>query len=421
MRGMILMPDVPWPTHGGREIYSHHLLAALTRAGHEVHAVFTGPANRTTDGWPLLGRVPTHRLDDVATAPLADGDDHTPTAGRLNRRWQRYWGWSDAQLDAARALADHIAPDFVAAAGLNMLPALDAVPTGVRRIWLALDEPATFQRSVARSAGDVKSKLKRWRLAATFMAYQRCYADRIDAAVAVSPRDTEALRRVGGFQTVLHLPNGVDAEYFRPTGVTPEANTAVFWGRLDFEPNIQSLRWFAAHVWPRVVEAEPDARFQILGRDPSPELAAELAPMPGVQWVGPVDDVRPWANGAAVVVLPIQSGTGIKNKLLEAAAMARPVLGSPLAVDGLEADGAWRLADTPDQWVEALLAMWDEPEAAAAMGDTARQWVVRNHAWSANASALVDFVAESASPGRVADRARRLAPLSTPSTERRAA
>jgi glycosyltransferase involved in cell wall biosynthesis len=385
MHGTLIMPRAPWPTHGGREVYSHHLLAAFEQLGHPTRAVFTEAPSTTGSSWPLASRIPIDSLDAVNGA-------YEAPRGRLDRRWRCYWGWTEEQLGTLRDLINHHRPTFVAAAGLQMLPALAAVPEGIHRIWLALDEPVSFQMSIGRSANALTEKLTRLKLAAIFAVYQRTYANDIDMAVAVSKADAKALRRVGGFKKVLCLPNGVDADFFAPQPIAPDPHTAVFWGRLDFRPNIQALQWFGRNVWPEVMRRSPKACLRIIGRQPDPACERELRALPGVEWIGPVDDVRPWACRSSVVVLPIQSGAGIKNKLLEAAAMARPIIASPMAVTGLHAPGAWQPADSPDEWIDQLLSLWAEPERGELIGKEARRWILRDHSWGTNARQLLEHV-----------------------------
>jgi glycosyltransferase involved in cell wall biosynthesis len=389
MRGLMLMPDVPWPVSGGREIYSHHLLRAFLDAGHDATVVVTDSpdADRLTR-WPLHSRLRVVPIDgQSAGSPL-------PPADRADQRWRRYWGWDRHALGRLRDAIDTEAPHFVAAAGLDMLPALPAAPASTPRLWLALDEPALYQRSLAAAATTRRERAKRRRLAAAFARYERAYANRIDAAVAVSQRDAQQLQRIADFEHVLNMPNGVDADYFRPIGETSEPHTAVFWGRLDFPPNIDAVTWFLSRAWPLVRAMQPDAKLRIIGRNPGDAVRAAADGVAGVDLVGPVDDLRGEACRAAAVVLPMQSGAGIKNKLLEAAALARPVVASPLAVDGLESDHAWRIAQTPQQWADQLVDLWRHPDRADAMGGRARRWVRATHRWDLNVDRLTAFVAD---------------------------
>ena len=96
--------------------------------------------------WPLARHVPVAYADRAASAR------GLPAFGWLDRRWRRYWGWGGGALAAVREGAEGASADFAAGVGLEMLPALWAVPRPMRRIWMALDEPALYQRSLAASA-----------------------------------------------------------------------------------------------------------------------------------------------------------------------------------------------------------------------------------------------------------------------------
>src|SRR5207342_1678273 len=98
------------------------------------------------------------------------------------------------------------------------------------------------------------------------------------------------------------LPNGVDVEYYQSSSTTEEAMTAVFWGRLDFGPNIQALQWFCRRVWPEVKSARPDARFTIIGFHLTPPVAA-LAKIAGVHIISDLPDLRAEVARHGVVVL----------------------------------------------------------------------------------------------------------------------
>jgi glycosyltransferase involved in cell wall biosynthesis len=170
---------------------------------------------------------------------------------------------------------------------------------------------------------------------------------------------------------------------------------------MSFGPNIAAARWFATDVLPRLRSRCPDAHFTIVGRDPDPSVLA-LASAPGVTVTGRVDDVRPYLARAAVVVAPLVSGSGIKNKVLEALAMGRPVVATPLAVEGLVATAGEDLvvasgADGVADAVADLLA--DEPRADA-IAAAGRRLVERRYSWRAAADRYAALYAELAASRR---------------------
>ncbi len=383
MRIACLMKDLPWPLHGGQEVHAHNLIRQALRRGHGVELVLSrNPGAAAIDQWPLAGQVAIHFLDDSA---LDDAADITPPAPRgLASRWLGYWGWRpDMPRRAARAVAA-LDVDYLEAIGMDILPLLTELPTDLPKIWLAADDWCLHHLTLASSRPSLSGKIGGLMDAARMALYERMHARHVTAAVAVSPADEKALRWIGGFGRVLLAPNGVDEEHFQPSDVEPEPCSAIFWGRLDFEPNIRAITWFADEIWPAIAEANPQARWRIIGKGAAPELASRIGAIPGVEWIGEVADIRPWAHRSAVVVLPVLGGAGIKNKLLEAAAMGKPILASPDAVRGLAHDGSapWRVARDASEWSQALGRLWSQPGEAQMLAGRARHWAVARHSWA---------------------------------------
>ena len=91
----------------------------------------------------------------------------------------------------------------------------------------------------------------------------------VDRVWVVSESDARAMRRVVGAGKVVVVPNGVDSEFFSPRSVTESDHSCVFWGRLDFGPNVQAIQWFCRRVWPALRKEVPDATFTIYGFNPT--------------------------------------------------------------------------------------------------------------------------------------------------------
>jgi sugar transferase (PEP-CTERM/EpsH1 system associated) len=177
------------------------------------------------------------------------------------------------------------------------------------------------------------------------------------------------------------VTNGVDLDYFRP-GPEAEGPACVFVGALDYLPNVDAAEWFCREVWPEIVRRRPGAKFLLVGRRPAPAVQ-RLAEVPGVEVVGQVPDVRPHVARAAVTVVPLRIARGIQNKALESLAMARPTVVSPQTLGGLRAEPGVHLlrAATPEEWVGAVLRLFDDPELRHRLGAAGRRYVEENHHW----------------------------------------
>ncbi len=193
-------------------------------------------------------------------------------------------------------------------------------------------------------------------------AFERQIVAEFDSAMFVSDSETQRfVTRAPDLATRVHtMGNGVDMEYFSPNAEYPNpfgvgTETAVFTGAMDYWPNVQAVCWFMANVFPKLKKNRPNFEFWIVGRNPT-KAVLQLANRNGVKVTGSVDDVRPYVAHASVVVAPLQIGCGVQNKVLEAMAMAKPVVVSPLACEGIRvADGREVLvASEPGQFVDCI-------------------------------------------------------------------
>ena len=225
-------------------------------------------------------------------------------------------------------------------------------------------------------------------------AFEREVAARADVSLFVSEAEAELFRRRSGLANadIRALQNGVDLDYYDPDSSFPRIGEKgpliVFTGQMDYAPNIDAVRWFAGEVMPRL----PEARFAIVGRKP-PEAVRRLAG-PRILVTGAVPDVRSWLAAADVVAAPLRIARGIQNKVLEAMAMARPVVASPAAFEGIEAEPGRHLlvAGTAEAQAEAIAGLLGDPKRAGELGRAARRRMEQVYRWDARLATLGDIV-----------------------------
>ena len=185
------------------------------------------------------------------------------------------------------------------------------------------------------------------------------------------------------------LSNGVDADYFAPDAQRPSPYasglpTLVFTGAMDYWPNMDAVTWFVQACLPLLLPHWPDLRFYIVGRNP-PAAVLALASA-AVVVTGTVADVRPYLQHATLVVAPLRVARGIQNKILEAMAMARPVVASRSCVEAIAADVGVELLSAGDAsaFATQIDALLRDPARAAAVGQAGRQRVVQHFSWLAH-------------------------------------
>jgi sugar transferase (PEP-CTERM/EpsH1 system associated) len=237
------------------------------------------------------------------------------------------------------------------------------------------------------------------REARALLAYERRIAAGWDAALFVSAAEADLFRALApeSGARVSHFNAGVDTTFFAPGGEHrtpyPRGERAlVFTGAMDYWPNVDAVQWFADAVFPRLLAAFPQLRFYIVGAHPTRAVRA-LGMRYGVVVTGAVPDIRPYLQHAKMAVAPLRIARGVQNKVLEAMAMARPVVISLQAFEGIDASAGRELlvADGADAFFAAIASQLARPDPT--LGTAARARIERSYRWPANLAALDDTLA----------------------------
>ena len=227
------------------------------------------------------------------------------------------------------------------------------------------------------------------REARQLLRFDRRVAAKADADIFVSESEAELFRTRAPElrEKILAIPNGVDTAYFSPGNAGPKPNLCgapiiVFTGQMDYWPNVDAVVWFSNTVLPTLRKRFPSATFYIVGAVPSAAVRS-LSARPGIVVTGAVPDVRPYVGHADVVVAPLRMGRGIQNKVLEGMAMARPVIATPQALEGIDAlpDTHVLVAGNSEGFVRCLTRVMD-PVFAKAVSVAARERVLQRYDWA---------------------------------------
>ena len=217
---------------------------------------------------------------------------------------------------------------------------------------------------------------------------------RFSATACVGEDDAAWLRWMGPASNVHVVPNGVDL----PELKTPEADspTLSFVGTLDFQPNIDAVLYAARAIWPLVKEALPTASFVIAGRRPTADIRG-LHGQNGISIAADVEDMTAVLRRSWISTAPMRSGVGIKNKVLEAWACARPVVLTPMATNGLVLpEGHTSLVQqSAAGMAAAILLLLRDDARRHVLGQSARAHVEQHCSWR-HAAAAIDALLSAA-------------------------
>jgi glycosyltransferase involved in cell wall biosynthesis len=225
------------------------------------------------------------------------------------------------------------------------------------------------------------------------LRYEVAQVRKFDRVVAMTRDDVAYFKSYAPDAKVRAIPIGIDAEEFRPAEETAEAVSVLFVGNFFHTPNVEAVDFLVRHVAPRF----PDVRFVIAGSPVPQGLGSAL----NVEYAGYVPEIRSlYRSLQTIVIAPLFSGTGQRVKLLEAFAMACPVVTTRVGAMGFPIQSGQEafLAETPVEYERALRRLISDPELRRSVGQNARRMILDRFTWSRIGGELLDVVAEAGVP-----------------------
>lgn len=383
MNILLLSPWLPWPPFGGALIRIWETLRHLSRRNHvTLLAPLRHPeeAAHVSALSGLCEQVVTTRLPDEAPAvirrlaiglvrgmPFIQGLHYDLTLARH-----------------VRALTSRNAYDVIHVEFSFMTPYIAAVSPRSRAKKILSTHNIESLRFV-RELNFAPPPTRRLALRSDHLFF-RSWEERalrsFDGISAVSATELAWIRQHAPATPVALVPNGVDVDHFSTEGAYGSSRAIVFTGLMNYPPNIDAAVWFCDAVLPLLQRQHPDIGFKIVGDKPDRTVLA-LAKRKGVQVTGRVPDVRPHLADCMASVVPLRSGGGTRLKILEAMAMSRPVVSTPLGAEGLEVTPGVDIlvGNTPQELANHVFALAADPELAKRLGRAGRRLVEAKYDW----------------------------------------
>jgi sugar transferase (PEP-CTERM/EpsH1 system associated) len=394
---LFLAHRVPFPPDRGDKIRSHHLLKGLTKLGCVHVGTFAETEQDRAQEASLAGIAASHCML-TRSKPLALAG----IEAIVQRRAVSQTAFHDKTLSdwVAATLASHpIDAIFVFSGQMGQYVPADFAGRVI--VDLCDVDSAKFE-TYAQESGFPRSFLYA-REAELLCREEIRLANSAGTTLLITEKEADILRARQGTQgaDIRALGNGVDTGFFDPASTEAhpalryETPQLVFTGQMDYPPNIAAVERFAERILPRIRESVA-ADFHIVGRAPTADVS-KLGRLDGVTVWGEVPDVRPFLRGATAVVAPLMLARGVQNKVLEAMAMARPVLVSEEAATGIDAsDGEnWYICRDDEAFAKRVLELADQPDRAEGMGRAARSFVIKEMSWAAVEAGLARLVGRS--------------------------
>lgn len=329
----------------------------------------------------LDGEAFTDRPDTSYDLEVFTPPGGSPNGNSRICRYARYYGTDESRLQWLSERVAEYRPDRVVGFGYDLLGYFGLLETRAPKILDIVDsEVLVLWREIKR--GMVRPYM--WKHVAASIALARKYIGKCDLIITVSREDTENIRKISGSGNIHTIPNGVDYDFYCPDErVGKKEGQVVFTGSLSYPPNRQSILWFVRKCWEAVLKGKPGARLVIIGKNPEEDVKRELESYGNVEVIGFVQDIRDYIRASQVSVAPIISGSGIKNKILEAWALGLPVVSTPLGAKGLYGEDGRNilLADVPRSFSRQVVRLLEDGGLRERLGREGRANVMENFSW----------------------------------------
>ena len=429
MKILVVGNRVPWPLHDGGAIATYGMLRSLAENGAEVDFFSFNTKKHFAENAIIekyFGFCKVHLVSlDAGVKPL-------------NALWNLLFGGSYHlerydDLEAAVELYDLIESsnyDCVMVEGLYSMPitlrvmkqmsvrpnngVMDVDPINSNETiqkepikWVYRSHNLEYQ-IWERLAISTPQPLKKWYLSLQSKRLKRAEIDawcRMDAIVPIVETDSLVIRtalteiqQINGGDSVVAQPKihvyqpGIAIE--RPFAFIHQPMSLFHIGSMEWQANEQGVMWFLNKVWPLVLSAQPNAKFHLAGKGLSKQDPRFF--QSGIVNHGEVSNAEDFMHQHGVMIVPIQAGSGIRIKTLEAMALGVPIVSTSIGAQGLAVsdDIEIKLADEPNDFAAAICALLSSPAKSQEMTTQARKYVEMHHNLKRNTADLLGFLGQ---------------------------
>jgi len=257
-----------------------------------------------------------------------------------------------------------------------------------------------------RHRDNTRNPVKRWLYHLQWKRTRRLEdraAGIVDGQITVSEDDQRHFAEERGMKNVLGaVPTGVDFQSFQPNPALREPHTIAFLGAMDWHANVDAIEFFVDKVLPLIREKIPTVQLLIIGRNPVPKIRSLAEKDEAIEVSGTVDEVQPWLQRAAVMILPLRVGGGTRIKVYESVAAGVPVVSTSVGVEGLDLEPGshFRRAENATSFAAETIDLLENPKAAAAMAKEARDYISTRYSWEAVCSRFSDLCRKAVESGQ---------------------
>jgi len=387
MKLFILLPRVPYPTEKGDKLRAFNQIKQLSKH-HEIILCALNDSVLHEKAIPVLSKycksvhiIPISKFSIIFSLIKTIFTDKPLQVGYF---------YNKSTAKKIKKLIDFYKPDHIYCQ-------LIRVAEYVREIAIpkTLDYQDVFSKGVERrlesSASYIKPflRLEHKRL----LKYEHDIFSAFDNKIIISVPDRDQIPHPDR-ENIVVVPNGVDTDFFKPIESEKEFDL-VFTGNMGYPPNINAAEFLVLKILPIVLKRKPGISLLIAGANP--HLRVSVLKSSNVDITGWVSDMRECYAAARIFIAPMQIGTGLQNKLLEAMAMQVPCITSPLANQALQAkeNEEILIASTPEEYADLILMLLTNPDKSREIAMEGYNYVLRNFSWEKETAKIEEMISKT--------------------------
>ena len=382
MKVFVLLSRIPWPLEKGDKLRAWHQLEELSKK-HEIYLYCINDS--------AIPEGSLQQLEKICK------EVHFYKLNRLLIYWHLFLGiftrlpfqvhyfYQSKPKRQIQQLIEKIKPDHIYC---QLIRTTEYVKS-IHHIPKTLDYMDAFSKGIERRIKKESFFLRPiFRTEAKrLMAYESLIFDYFEKKTIITEQDRNYIYHPDQKQIAI-IPNGVDTDYFKPIELEKKYDL-IFHGNMSYAPNVDTAIFLANEILPVINKTHPNIKLLISGTNPLPKVL-ELAKDKNITVSGWIEDPRIAYASAKIFIAPLQIGTGLQNKLLEAMAMKIPCITSTLANNALKAIPGKEIliADTVEDYIKHIHTLLNDGNLAKELSENAYRLVIERFNWAASVKEL---------------------------------
>lgn len=399
MHILFLTQIIPYPPDAGPKVKTWHVLRYLIGRGDQVTLIsFVRPEEEQ--------HIPALQAQGIEVIPVPMNRSRVKDVGYLLLsllKGTSFLNERDNLSEFRRAVdveLEEKAIDIIHADQLTMAQFATVKP-GLRQPVRVFDAHNAVWTIVARMVENLPRFLQPFAQieARKVLEFEAKTVRDFEHTLAVSEQDRNALlsalandsERQAASARITVTPIAVDTTALQPLQRSPNSRRIVTLGTLHYPPNADGIRWFLKEVFPLVLSREPEAHLTIIGKNPPDDFVALAAQDPQhIQVTGYVEDLDPYFEQSAIIVVPVRAGGGMRVRILEAFARGMPLVTTTVGLEGIDAqDGCEVIVrDESETFAQAVVDLLENPATQVQLALAGRELVEAKYDWQVALKAM---------------------------------